>query len=249
LSFDYLMTDVEELNRKAFSEELDVTKMSYFAFAFVSQQYQILNAGSALGYKCGPLLISKNKYDLLEIHKLSVAIPGKYTTANFLFSLAFPEATNKKEFLFSDIEDAILQGKSDAGAIIHENRFTYEQKGLLKIIDLGEFWEEQTKMPIPLGCIAVKRSMPQNVRNKIDRIIKRSMEFAFANPDSAHDFIKCHAKEMNDEVRKKHIQLYVNDYSLDLGIEGREAVSMMFEKAVSQKIISTLPENIFVEGF
>jgi len=246
LVFDFMMTDVEELNRKAFREELDITKMSYFAYAGVFSQYQILNAGSALGYKCGPLLISKNVIDLSEIHNLSIAIPGTNTTANFLLSFAFPDAVYKKEFLFSDIEDAILKGKVDAGVIIHENRFTYEQRGLLKLIDLGEYWEQQTKMPIPLGGIAVRRSMSTENKQKIDRIIKRSIEFAFANPDSGYDFIRCNAREMDDEVRKKHIQLYVNKFSIDLGEVGKEAVNLMYEKAFANKIISVMPQNIFV---
>lgn len=246
LSFDFIMTDVEELNRKAFDEELDVTKMSYFAYAYASANYQLLNAGSALGYKCGPLLISKNKYEIPEISGLSIAIPGKYTTANFLFSTAFPGAANKKELLFSEIEQAILQGKVDAGVIIHENRFTYEQKGLLKIIDLGEYWEEQTNMPIPLGGIVVRRRMNIELKQKIDRIVRRSIEFAYANPLSGYDFIRANAKEMDDEVRNKHIQLYVNRFSIDLGAEGKAAVNRMYETAVQKRIISSLPENIFV---
>jgi 1,4-dihydroxy-6-naphthoate synthase len=246
LSFDYLLADVEELNNRAFDNDLDVTKLSYFAFAFISENYQLLNAGSALGYKCGPLLISKKEIPLTELKNYSVAIPGKHTTANFLFSIAFPDATNKKEMLFSDIEDAILQDKVDAGVIIHENRFTYGQKGLVKLIDLGEYWETQTRMPIPLGGIAIKRSFPDEVKKKVDRVIRRSVEYAFANPRSAYDFIKSNAQEMNEEVMYKHIELYVNKFSIDLGEEGKNAVDTMYKKAIQQGIIHHLADDIFV---
>jgi 1,4-dihydroxy-6-naphthoate synthase len=246
LSFEYFLSDVEDLNQRAFREELDITKLSYFAYAFVAGNYQLLNSGSALGYKCGPLLISKKNIDLSEINNCTIAIPGKYTTANFLFSTAFPEATNKKEFLFSEIENAILTDKVDAGVIIHENRFTYNEKGLIKLIDLGEYWEEQTKMPIPLGGIAVKRSLPENLKKKIDRIIKRSVEFAFENPRSASDFIKANAQEMNDEVMYKHIGLYVNKFSIDLGIDGKQAVNTMYQTAIEKKIIDKISNTIFV---
>ena len=246
LSFDYFLSDVEDLNQRAFREELDITKLSYFAYAFISEKYQLLNSGSALGYKCGPLLICKKDIDLSKIHDYSIAIPGQHTTANFLFSIAFPEARNKKEILFSDIEEAILNDKVDAGVIIHENRFTYEIKGLIKLIDLGEYWEEQTKMPIPLGGIAVKRSLPEETKHKIDRIIRRSIEFAFANPRSGYDFIKANAQEMDDDVMFKHIELYVNKFSVDLGSEGKEAVYLMFQKAIEKKIIPGIHANIFI---
>ena len=246
LSFEYFLSDVENLNQWAFQEELDITKLSYFAYSFVTDNYQLLNSGSALGYKCGPLLISKKNIDISEINNCSIAIPGKYTTANFLFSIVFPEAINKKEFLFSEIENAILNDEVDAGVIIHENRFTYNEKGLTKLIDLGEYWEEQTKMPIPLGGIAVKRSLPIDLKQKIDRIIKRSVEFAFENPRSAYNFIKANAQEMNDDVMYKHIGLYVNKFSVDLGLDGKQAVSLMYEKAIEKKIINKISDNIFV---
>ncbi|MFA4851824.1 MAG: 1,4-dihydroxy-6-naphthoate synthase [Bacteroidales bacterium] len=246
LSFDFILADVEELNRRAFKGVPDVTKLSYFAYAYISDKYQLLNSGSALGNNCGPLLISKKKIDLADIHKYSIAIPGKYTTANFLFSMAFPEAGNKKEMLFSEIENAILKDTVDAGVIIHENRFTYKQKGLIKLIDLGEYWEEQTRMPIPLGGIAIKRSLPDELKQKVDRIIRRSVKFALDNPRSAYNFIKANAQEMDDDVMYKHIGLYVNKFTVDIGIEGKDAVNIMFEKALEKKIITGINENIFV---
>src|ERR1019366_5232120 len=215
LQFEVVMEDVEALNQKAFTDELDITKLSFFAFAHVTKFYQLLNSGSALGKGCGPLLVANSKFKIESTTK--IAIPGKYTTANFLLSLAFPDAKNKVETLFSDIEDAVLSGKVDAGLIIHENRFTYEQKGLKKLIDLGEYWETLTNAPIPLGGIVAKRNLPNDLKQKINRVIRKSVEFAFANPKSSLNFVKAHAQEMSEEVMYKHIDLYVNNYSIDLG--------------------------------
>jgi 1,4-dihydroxy-6-naphthoate synthase len=244
--FEPALDDVETLNERAFAGHYDVSKLSFFAYALVSQKYQLLNSGSALGYKCGPLLISRQHIDLTDIPSKKIAIPGKFTTANFLFSIAFPDANNKTEMLFSEIEAAVVNGSVDVGLIIHENRFTYEQKGLKKIIDLGEFWESQTGMPVPLGGIAVRRSLPEETKLKIDRMIRGSVEFAFANPTSGIDFIRANAQEMSEEVMYKHIGLYVNNYSIDLGDEGRNAVMRMFELATEKKIIPVLPREIFV---
>jgi 1,4-dihydroxy-6-naphthoate synthase len=244
--FEPALDDVETLNELAFAEHYDVSKLSFFAYALVSHKYQLLNSGSALGYKCGPLLISRQRIDLTDIPSKKIAIPGKFTTANFLFSIAFPDANNKTEMLFSEIEAAVVNGSVDVGLIIHENRFTYEQKGLKKIIDLGEYWESQTGMPVPLGGIAVRRSLPEETKLKIDRMIRESVEFAFANPKSGIDFIRANAQEMSEEVMYKHIGLYVNNFSVDLGDEGRQAVMRMFELAAEKKIIPVLPREIFV---
>jgi len=253
LEFDVFMEDVETLNQKAFKGELDVTKLSYHAYAHLTKKYQLLNAGSALGNNCGPLLIT-NKNDLSGLvselrspdSKLKIAIPGKYTTANFLLSLAFPEATDKVEMVFSDIEDAVLTGKVDAGLIIHENRFTYEQKGLKKIIDLGEYWETLTKAPIPLGGIVIKRDFPNELKATFDRVLRKSVEYAFANPKSSLSFVKEHAQEMSEEVMYKHIDLYVNNYSVDLGKEGKRAVKLLFDKAEELGMINKMEDNIFL---
>jgi 1,4-dihydroxy-6-naphthoate synthase len=244
LEFDVVMEDVESLNQKAFRGELDVTKLSYHAYAHLTKIYQLLNAGSALGNNCGPLLIAKSNLKVESSTK--IAIPGKYTTANFLLSLAFPEAKNKIEMVFSDIEDAVLSGKVDTGLIIHENRFTYEQKGLKKIIDLGEYWEDFSKAPIPLGGIVVKRRLSEDLKLKVDRIIKKSVEFAFANPASSLNFVKENAQEMNEEVMQKHIKLYVNDYSIDLGVKGKAAVQLLFDTAQKSNVINKIEENIFL---
>ena len=249
LAFDVFLEDVETLNQKAFRGELDVTKLSYHAYAHLVKEYQLLNAGSALGNNCGPLLISK-KGDVSnlksQISSLKIAIPGKYTTANFLLSLAFPDAKNKVEMVFSEIEDAVLTGKVDAGLIIHENRFTYEEKGLKKIIDLGEFWETLAKAPIPLGGIVIKRSFPDEVKKKFDRVLRKSVEYAFANPKSSLNFVKANAQEMSEEVMYKHIDLYVNNYSVDLGVEGKRAVKLLFDKAQELGVINKIEEEVFL---
>ena len=248
LEFEVFMGDVEELNQKAFRSELDITKLSYHAFAHLINDYQLLNSGSAIGQNCGPLLISKRPQLNARNSEIQVAIPGKYTTANFLLSLAYPEITNKVELIFSDIEQAVIDRKVDAGLIIHENRFTYQDKGLIKIKDLGEFWEEIFSAPIPLGGIVVKRSIEPELQQKIDRVLKRSVQFAFENPESSSDYICENAQEMNAEVTKQHIELYVNDYSVDLGVKGREAVEMLLNKAVELKIIPSITNDIFVEN-
>ncbi len=254
LKFEVFMEDVEALNQKAFQYKLDITKLSYHAYAYLTSEYQLLNAGSALGNNCGPLLISnaspKAIVSELQIpnSKLKIAIPGKYTTANFLLSLAYPAIPNKVEMVFSEIEDAVLEGRVDAGLIIHENRFTYEQKGLKKIIDLGEYWETLTKMPIPLGGIAIKRMMPDELKSQVNKIIRKSVEYAFANPESSLNFVKQHAQEMSEEVMYKHIHLYVNNYSIDIGAKGKQAVQLLFNKAQETGIISEIKEEIFINS-
>jgi 1,4-dihydroxy-6-naphthoate synthase len=246
IDFSVIMEDVEALNNRAFKQDLDITKLSYHAFIYLTHQYALLNSGSALGFNCGPLLVKDSKNDVKDINTASIAIPGKYTTANFLLSLAFPNAKNKKEFLFSDIEGAVLSHQIDAGLLIHENRFTYEQKGLEKIIDLGEFWDSLIHAPIPLGGIVVKRSIDPKIQKTIDSLIKQSVEFAFANPESCMDFVKQHAQEMSEEVMKKHIALYVNSFSIDLGYVGKNAIQLLFDKAIETKLIEVAAPQIFV---
>lgn len=252
LDFEVFFDDVETLNQKAFRGELDVTKLSYHAFAYVANQYVLLDAGSALGFGVGPLLICKNElfldqeYLQSQIQNLKIAIPGKYTTANFLLSLAFPEGKNKMEVLFSEIENQVISGEKDLGLIIHENRFTYQDKGLHKIVDLGDFWERETGCAIPLGGIVVNRDLPEEVQHKINRVLRRSVEFAFANPKSGLEFIRQHSQEMSEEVMYKHIDLYVNQYSVDLGEEGRKAIRILFNKALQLQVIPKIENDIFL---
>jgi len=246
LKFEVIMADIEELNRKVLNNEIDISKISFHAYAYAAREYILLTSGNALGRKNGPLLISKRKVFRDEIKNLKIAIPGKYTTGNMLFSLEFPEALNKKEYLFSDIEKAVLDGEADAGVIIHENRFTYKQKGLKKIIDLGESWEDKTGSPIPLGGITVSRNIDKNTQMKVTNIIKSSILYAFENPGSGYSFIKKYAREMDPGVIKSHIDLYVNDYTLELGKEGKNAIKNLYDIAARKGITEPVPTEIFV---
>ena len=249
LKFEMLLGDVEALNQLAFKNELQITKLSYHAYIYLTGFYQLLDAGSALGNGCGPLLIAKTENTgsrLAQSEDLKIAIPGKYTTANLLFSLAFPKAKTKIETLFSEIENDVVKGKVDAGVIIHENRFTYQQKGLKKIMDLGEYWETLTLAPIPLGGIVIQRNLPDELKQKVNRLLRKSVEYAFANPKSSLPFVKAHAQEMSEEVMYKHIELYVNNYSIDLGMEGKRAIQVLFEKAVEIGLIAKMPEGIYL---
>jgi 1,4-dihydroxy-6-naphthoate synthase len=249
LEFEVFYDDVETLNQKAFRGELDITKLSYHAFAYVANKYVLLDSGSALGYGVGPMLISDVEISISDLENNSaykIGIPGKYTTANFLLGLAFPNAKNKVELVFSDIENAVLDGRVDVGLIIHENRFTYQDKGLKKIIDLGDYWEKQTGCAIPLGGIVANRNLPLDIQHKVNRVLKKSVEFAFANPKSGLEFIRSHAQEMSEEVMYKHIALYVNKYSVELGEEGRKAIKLMFDTATQKHIIQPINIDIFL---
>ena len=260
LTFEVSYEDVETLNNKAFRGDLDITKLSYHAFAYAAKDYELLDAGSALGFGVGPLLITKDAKiaeqlqallrdgatlpDLLAA--LRVGIPGKYTTANFLLGLAFPQLQNKEELVFSDIESALLEERIDLGLIIHENRFTYQQKGLHKVVDLGDYWEGKTGFPIPLGGIVVKRSLDSALKLKLNRLVAESVRYAFANPKSGLDYIKEHAQEMQEEVIYKHIELYVNAYSENLGDEGRKAIQYLFDQARELNLVPVSSEKIFL---
>ncbi|TCC94002.1 1,4-dihydroxy-6-naphthoate synthase [Pedobacter frigiditerrae] len=254
LSFDVSFDDVETLNQKAMRGELDITKLSFHAFAYVVEEYVLLNSGSALGFGVGPLLICK-KENINKIKsqlstpnaQLKVGIPGKYTTANFLLGVAYPQLNDKKEMVFSEIEDALLNDEIDLGLIIHENRFTYQDKGLHKVIDLGSYWEELTGCAIPLGGIVINRNLDLEIQQKVNRLVRKSVQFAFSNPKSALDFIKEHAQEMDEAVMYKHIELYVNKYSVDLGEEGKKAIDTLFEMATKNKIIPSVDSNLYVD--
>jgi 1,4-dihydroxy-6-naphthoate synthase len=249
LKFDYFLADVEELNRKAFEGKVDITKMSYHAYAYAAKDYLILDSGSALGRKNGPLLISKRIINPEDLTDAMIAIPGKYTTANLLFSIAWPDAVNKKEYLFSDIEEALLNEEVDAGLIIHETRFTYHRKGLQKIADMGEYWEKLTNLPIPLGTIVINRSVPEDIALKVNRILKRSIEYAFHDSCASYNFVVSNAQEMDSNVMNNHIKLFVNEFTSELGYEGREAVEKLFSVARAVNVIPEVPQRIFLTSF
>ncbi|MDR3235963.1 MAG: 1,4-dihydroxy-6-naphthoate synthase [Prevotellaceae bacterium] len=230
LRFDLHLADVEALNHAAMRGAYDMTKLSYHAYTYVDAQYDMLPSGSALGFGNGPLLVSAREWRNSELADARVAVAGRYTTSVALLRAAFPQITHLREMLFSDIERAVLHGDADAGVLIHEGRFTYAQKGLRLIADLGERWEAQTHRAVPLGGIAVRRTLSGGVQQKAARVLRRSIEYAFAHPEASAAFVRQHAQEMDEHVIQQHIRLYVNQYSLDLGEQGREAVGYFLKK-------------------
>lgn len=246
LKFDVALADIEELNKNAFCAIPDITKISINAYGAVSANYQLLSSGSALGRGVGPLVVSKRKIYPDEVRYAKIAIPGVQTTANLLFSLAYPDANDKKVYLFSDIEDVVLSNEVDVGVVIHETRFTYQKRGLIKLNDLGDYWETETGLPIPLGGIAIRRDLSQNVKVLVQQLIAQSVNFAFANPDLSTNYVRTYAQEMDVEVMRKHIQLYVNSYSADLGDSGRSAINFLLEKGRSLKFFDQLVTPVFV---
>ena len=231
LEFEAIMEDVETLNRMALQEKLDITKISYGVLPRILPAYKVLNAGGALGMGVGPLLVSARQMEPEEVNDLTIALPGTNTTAHMLFSLAFPGAMKKKFMVFSSIEDAVLNGEADAGVIIHENRFTYQAKGLHKVMDLGDYWEKTTGNPIPLGGIVMNRRYDSTLMLRVDELIRESLIYSKNAYPELSAFIRANAQEMEEDVMRKHISLYVNDYSLDLGSRGRASVWQLLEVA------------------
>ena len=245
LDFEVFLEDVQTLNQWAMQGKLDISKISYGVLPLVLHQYRLLEAGGALGKGVGPLLISLQPRPLTAINSSTIAIPGQQTTAHLLFSLAFPEARQKEFMVFSDIEDAVLSGKIDCGVIIHENRFTYQQKGLTKLMDLGEFWEKETGAPIPLGGIVFREDLDQTLSKKVNALIRKSLEYAFDHYPTLSDYVKAHAQEMDESVMRQHIDLYVNNYSLSLGKEGEKAIQTLL--TTYSKIHASEPAAIPLE--
>jgi 1,4-dihydroxy-6-naphthoate synthase len=235
-----VLEDVETLNRWALEGKLDITKLSFPAYFRSIDNYRLLNTGSALGKGVGPLLVSRTDPSKINLQpgKSKVALPGVNTTANLLFNFAYPGSYEKKYLVFSEIEDAVLRGETDFGVIIHENRFTYQQKGLFKVKDLGEYWEEKMQVPIPLGGIAIRKTIDVTLADKIDKLIRKSLEFAFSNYPAISHYVKMHSQTMSEEVMRQHIELYVNDYSLDLGETGRNAIQTLYKVFQVEKSIS-----------
>jgi 1,4-dihydroxy-6-naphthoate synthase len=224
LSFDPVLADVETLNEWALAGRLDVTKVSYGVLPLVRERYRVLSSGGALGFGVGPLLVRRPGAAAFDAESMTVALPGRHTTAHLLFSLAFPRARRKRFMVFSAIEDAVLAGEVDAGVIIHEGRFTYEAKGLAKELDLGEHWERVTGAPIPLGGIVARRSLDAATAHQVDALIRRSVEHARARYPALPEYVRRHAQELDESVMRRHVDLYVNDHTLDLGARGRTAV-------------------------
>jgi 1,4-dihydroxy-6-naphthoate synthase len=246
LDFDVVLEDVQTLNQWADEGRLDVTKLSFPALFNNLNKYVCLDTGAALGKGVGPLLIAKTMVNVPDISHCRIAIPGINTTANFLLSHAFPMASNRIAMVFSDIETAVLNGDADMGVIIHENRFTYQQKGLVKILDLGEHWEAKTGTAIPLGCIAAKHTLSNDVVQKINRLIRSSLQYAYTHYPEIAEYVKEHAQEMNEQVMRQHIELYVNEFTMDLGEMGKEAIHT-FYKVFTQSEESSA-SSIFIQS-
>jgi 1,4-dihydroxy-6-naphthoate synthase len=230
MTFDVHLEDVQTLNDWAKSEKLNISKISYGVLPIVQETYSLLRSGGALGKGVGPLLIAKKPIvELAAVNDMKIAVPGINTTAHLLFSMAFPNAKNKQFLVFHEIEAAVISGAVDAGVIIHENRFTYQDKGLVKLMDLGSYWEEKLNCPIPLGGIIMQNKFDQTIQLKIESLIKKSVEFAFENYPQITDYVRSHAQEMSESVMRQHIDLYVNNFSIDLGIEGKKAVETLLD--------------------
>lgn len=231
IEFEPLLEDVETLNKWALQGRLDITKLSFPAYFKTSDIYKLLQSGSALGNGVGPLLISAwdKQWSEDDVNAATILLPGRNTTANMLFSFAYPNARNKKYVVFHEIEDALIKGDADLGVIIHENRFTYQSKGLHKVKDLGEYWEEKIKAPIPLGGIVIKKALGKDVYNAVNKLIRESIVYSFDRYPAVSDYIKNNAQAMSEEVMRRHIDLYVNDFTKDLGRKGTDAIQTMLE--------------------
>lgn len=227
LSFEPVLEDVEQLNQRVLNQCPDVCKVSYRLVPEIVDRYQVLPCGSALGFGNGPLLVARHTLHAIT-SQTRIAIPGVHTTAAFLLSFAYPQAGNTHPVLFSEVANAVVRGEFDAGVLIHEGRFMYKQQGLSLIVDLGQRWEERTGLPIPLGGIVVSRTLDNAIRQKIARVLYRSIRYAQEHPTAGDSYIRSHAQEMDSDVIRKHIELFVNDYTLDLGATGRIAVESLF---------------------
>jgi 1,4-dihydroxy-6-naphthoate synthase len=248
--FEPVLEDVQTLNKWAIEKKLDISKISYGVLPLVIADYVVLQSGGALGKGVGPLLIATKEVGNLAdaIQNMTIAIPGENTTAHLLFSYAFPGATYKQFLVFNEIENAVLTGKVDAGVIIHENRFTYQDKGLVKLVDLGEYWEKNTGAPIPLGGIIVKKEIGKEIHQKLNRLIQSSVAYSFNNYPQISAYVSSHSQEMSEDVMRKHIDLYVNDFSIDLGEKGKQAVDKFLEIYASIHRTPFSNNQFFAEG-
>ena len=246
LRFNEILLDVETLNRMARSSELDITKVSFHALGHLREQYCLLRSGGALGKGCGPLIVSKESYDMKDLKGKKIAIPGRLTTAFLLLQIFDPSfGDNVVVMPFNEIMDSVKGGQADAGLIIHESRFTYKNYGLKKLMDLGEWWEKETGLPIPLGGILARRDLGNDVIQKSDRLLRESIEYAFSNRHETRSYIKKYSQETEDKVIEQHINLYVNDYSIDIGDDGIQAVGELFRRAEDRGIIGKSSRPLF----
>jgi len=240
------LADVETLNEMAFRSKLDITKLSYHAFGHLVDDYILLRSGSALGRGCGPLLISDLAYSPEDLTDKKIAIPGQYTTAAMLLKLYNNQFKQLIPMSFEKIMPAIKEGKVNAGVIIHESRFTYQNEGLKKIVDLGSWWEDTTGLPIPLGGIFAKRSLGKEIIANINKSITKSVEYAFSHPQEPMEYIKQYAQELSEDVIRQHIDLYVNSYSIDLGNEGIEAIRYLLKLGYEKGVFKTCRDDFII---
>ncbi|RYY71398.1 MAG: 1,4-dihydroxy-6-naphthoate synthase [Chitinophagaceae bacterium] len=245
IDFDSKLEDVQTLNQWAIEGKLDITKLSYGVLPMVTEHYNLMDSGGALGKAVGPLLICLADPDTIQVEESLIAIPGENTTAHLLFSMKYPKATKKIFVRYDEVEGFVLAGKG-LGVIIHENRFTYADKGLNKIADLGDYWEQQTQVPIPLGGIVVKKELPLTLQKKVEQLIKKSIEYAFEKYPELNDYIRFHSQEMSESVMRKHIDLYVNNYSLSLGKDGRAAVDTLMNVYSNMHPDKNSPKDFFL---
>lgn len=247
LLFKEILEDVETLNQMAQRASLDVTKVSFHAFGHLRDTYCLLRSGAALGRGCGPLVVAREKCSMQDLRGKIIAIPGELTTAFLLLQVFDPELKHRIKIMpFHQIIDSVKRGETDAGLIIHESRFTYQQQGLREIIDLGAWWEQETGRPIPLGCIIARRDLGKELVQTTEVLIRKSLEYAFSHSKEAEIYIKSHAQELEDAVIEQHIRLYVNDYSLEIKDEGLHAIEELFRRATEQGIIPESSQPLFL---
>lgn len=246
LKFKENLKDVESLNRIALYKRFNITKASFHGFGFLREDYCLLRSGSALGRGCGPLIVAGDRIDIKQSTGIKIAVPGKMTTAYLLLKFFAPSINNIIVMPFDMIMNAVRLGYVDAGLIIHESRFTYPMYGLKKVVDLGEWWEHETGLPIPLGGIFARRDLGAPLINKIDLLIRQSIEYAFSHPEETRDYIRENAQELDEEVIEQHIKLYVNDYSIDIG-DGIEAVEKLLEWAEELNLVPHSEKPIFAD--
>lgn len=248
IAYKEVLEDVETLNRMAQQARLDITKVSFHAFGHLRDTYCLLRSGGALGRGCGPLVVARDMCSMQELRGKTIAIPGELTTAFLLLQVFDPELKQRITVMpFHQIIDAVKSGAADAGLIIHESRFTYQQQGLQQIMDLGAWWEQETGLPIPLGCIIAGRDLGSKLVRKTDALIRKSLEYAFSHSEETKAYIRQHAQELDDSVIEQHIGLYVNDYSLDIRDEGVRAIEELFRRAADQGVIGRSSKPLFFE--
>lgn len=245
LRFNERLEDVETLNRLVLEKALDVSKISYHLLGYIRDDYCLLRSGGALGRGCGPLLVARRCEEISSLRGKRIAVPGRYTTALLLLRLFDPLLDRLVVMPFNEIMGAVARGEADAGLIIHESRFTYAEQGLVKLLDLGEWWERETGQPIPLGGIVARRALGKAAVSAIDRALRESVDYGFANPEAAAGYIRAHSQEMSETVCASHIGLYVNSFSRDLGSEGTAAVEALLARGEAAGLIPSSSKDLF----